>query len=339
MMRQSVNMNRWETMIFPNNTGWKLAGFDEPDMTFADLLKLWLNNNRLNYKGATVAKYEHLIELHILPLLGEIRLSEMNSTMINQFLLFKLEHGRLDNQGGLSPSYVRSIMLIVNAALKFAAEEGLCAPLKTPICRPAPSKKELKIMGNEDQRRLEQYVLEHMDLTGVGVLLSLYCGLRVGEICALSWEDVDLEKDILHIRHTVSRSKSHHGMQLILERPKTNASLRDIPIPSVLVPLLRDMQNTTTSAFVISDMNSFLNPRTFEYRYHKLLKKAGITDVNFHALRHTFATRCIQAGVDIKSLSEVLGHSNTSITLNIYVHSSMEMKRAQLEKLKFIVED
>ena len=340
MMEQSVNVNvsvkGWEPILFSQNKESKLPKIEYQDMCFRDLLKIWLGNNRLKYKDSTLIKYEQLIKHHILPMLGDVALSDMNSLLINQFLLFKLENGRVDQQGGLNPSYVRSIMLIINSALNYAALEGWCATMKTPICRPVAAKNEIRIIDMKEQRQLETYIMKHLDLTGVGILLSLYAGLRIGEICALSWDDVDLENRVIFVRHTLSRVKRSNSYYLGLERPKTNSSLREIPIPSSLFSVLERIRARSDSKFVISTSDTFLNPRTFEYRYHKLLKQAGVTDINFHALRHTFATRCIQAGVDIKSLSEVLGHSNTSITLNIYVHSSMEMKREQMEKLRML---
>lgn len=120
---------------------------------------------------------------------------------------------------------------------------------------------------------------------------------------------------------------------MIIDTPKTPASTRDIPISSALLPILASFRSHSSSKYVVSNTNTFLSPRTFEYRYHRLLEETGITPINYHALRHTFATRCIEAGVDVKSLSEMLGHANVGVTLNTYVHSSMELKRKQLEKL------
>ena len=141
------------------------------------------------------------------------------------------------------------------------------------------------------------------------------------------------------MRHTVARVKSEDSSNtthLIIDTPKTKASIRDIPISSALLPILIKMKEKSISPYVISDTNSFVSPRTYEYRYHRILDKCNIQSVNYHTLRHTFATRCIEAGVDVKSLSEMLGHANVGITLNTYVHSSMEMKRSQLEKLSLL---
>lgn len=309
---------------------------------FKEILCLWMENNRVRHKGATIKKYQYLIDRHILPELGDLKLSQITSTVINSFLTRKMENGKLDKSGGLSASYVRSIMLIINAALKFAADEEMCQPLKSPVYKPVSQNNEITVLQIDEQKRLETHLISEIAPTQLGILISLHTGLRIGEICALAWEDIDIENQIIHVRHTVARIKSTdfsegNSSKLIIDAPKTKASNRDIPIPSVLLPILKSNCTAVSSKYVVSDTKDFVSPRTYEYRYHRLLEKCGIESVNYHVLRHTFATRCIEAGVDVKSLSEILGHSNVSITLNTYVHSSMEMKRTQLEKLNFLI--
>lgn len=308
------------------------------DRNFCEVLNMWMENNRIRYKGATENKYQYLIDTHIMPELGNVKLSQLTAPRVNAFLQQKMESGRINDYGGLSPSYVRSIMLIINAALRFASDEQMCIPLKTPIYKPPVGKNEIPILNLEQQKKLEEYLISNLDFTNIGILVSLYTGLRIGEICALSWEDIDFNNHIIHVRHTIARVINHSSQdnsfsKLILDTPKTTASLRDIPISSKLLPLLKQMKDRAKSDFVVSDGNGFVSTRTYDYRYHSVLKKCGIPSVNYHALRHTFATRCIEAGVDVKSLSEILGHANVGITLNTYVHSSMELKRNQLEKL------
>lgn len=308
------------------------------DLYFKEVLVLWMEHNRIHYKGATAKKNQDLIDTHILPDLGGVKITKITATMINSFAMKKMQNGRLDGKGGLSATYVRNMMLIISSAMKYAADEQMCLPLKTPIFVPVAPKKDLPILSLTDQKKLENHLLLGLDPTRIGVLLSLYTGLRIGEVCALSWEDIDFESNILHVRHTVSRVKntdtsSSSKSVLIIDEPKTESSTRDIPIASVLQPVLKQIIATASSKYVISEASSFLSPRTLEYRYHRLLDACGVKSINYHALRHTFATRCVEAGMDIKTLSEILGHSDPSITLKIYVHSSMERKRNQLEKL------
>lgn len=309
------------------------------EQCFGEILALWMDNNQLRLKGGTINKYQNLIDTHISPALGTIKLSELNSTKINSFLSEKLSSGRIDNKGGLSPSYVRSIMLVISAALNFAVKENMCLPLKNPICKPTINKTDISILNLKEQKNLESYLIRELDFTETGIFLSLHTGLRIGEVCALLWENVDLQNKIIKIRHTVARVKSDdtsNTTHLIIDTPKTKASIRDIPISSALLPILMRMKEKSVSPYVISNTNSFVAPRTYEYRYHRILEKCNINSVNYHALRHTFATRCIEAGVDVKSLSEILGHANVGITLTTYVHSSLEMKRSQLEKLSLL---
>lgn len=308
------------------------------EKTFGEVLNLWMANNKIRLKGGTINKYQNLIDTHIIPELGLIRITELDSTRINCFLERKLSNGKIDGSGGLAPSYVRSIMLVVNAALNFAVSEQYCLPLRTPVCKPAIPKTELTILSLGEQQRLENSLLQEFGFTCAGILISLHTGLRIGEICALTWEDVDLKNMIIHVRHTIARVKaevnsSGSSTHLVLDTPKTKASTRDIPISTLLLPVLIKLRSFSSRGFLLSGNDVFVKPRTFEYRYHKMLEQCNIPSVNFHALRHTFATRCVEAGVDVKSLSEILGHANVSITLNTYVHSSMEMKRNQLEKL------
>lgn len=305
----------------------------KPQIKFNDVLDIWLRNNSVRLKGATINKYSYLINSHIRPVLGDKNVSEITASCINEFLLQKLQHGSLKNNEGLSPSYVRSITIIVNSVINFAAREHMCPPLMSPVYKPILMKKESKVLSAEEQRKLEEYAIKTKDHTCIGIFLSLHAGLRIGEVCALSKDDVDLEKAVIHIRHTVARiidPNDSKRTKLIIDFPKTKASFRDIPIPSVLLEILK---NSHLTDYVVSDDNKFFNPRTFEYRFQKILEKCGIERVNYHMLRHTFATRCIEAGVDMKSLSEILGHSSVSVTMGTYVHSSMELKRFQIEKI------
>lgn len=314
------------------------------EQTFGQILLMWLEQNGIGYKGSTLRKYRYLIEKHVLPELGHINAAELTAAAVNAFLSEKIADGRRDRAGRLSGSYVRGMMLIINSALKFAEESGLCAPLKGSVYRPPDKKRELSILNRAEQEKLEFYISSQPDPAGLGILLSLYAGMRIGEICALNWNDVDFKSGIIRVRHTVlridaaDREKSEGDKsELILGAPKTRNSAREIPISTALRNILYGAESRRRDYYVVSAMRSFLSPRTFEYRFHRVLEKCGVKRINFHALRHTFATRCIEAGVDVKSLSEILGHADVKTTLNTYVHSSMEMKRMQLEKMsKFI---
>lgn len=314
----------------------KLTGYRK-ELRFSELTKLWMTSNAIRLKGATENKYQIILDKHILPELGGLRLSQLSSSLINEFLDRKLNDGRLDGAGGLSASYVSTMRVIIIAALKYGVDEKLCLPLRTPVHKPMSSKKEITILSEDCCAVLEQSLMVQFDRDALGILISLHTGMRIGEICALRWGDVDFENKIIKVRHTVARVKATTNenckSKLILDKPKTKSSMREIPINSFLLPLLIQIKQDAVSEFVISETNTFVSPRTFEYRFQKKFENLNIKRVNFHTLRHTFATRCIAHGVDEKSLSEILGHADVGITLNIYVHSSMDMKRVQMEKI------
>ena len=308
-------------------------------VVFQDVLEAWQNSNRVRLKNSSTSRYQNLIDTHILPELGGKRMSQLSAPVINRYLAKKLERGRVDGTGGLSASYVRSITLIIGSALNYAVAENLCNPLQTPIVKPSLPKKELNILCEQKQSTLEQELLNNMNEEKLLIYLTLYTGLRIGEVCALRWEDISLDSKLIYVRQTISRVWDYENgkkcSRLIVGSPKTESSLRCIPICSKLYTVLSQFPYRKPRGYIMSSKNNgaFISPRTFEYQYKKILKVAHLELINYHALRHTFATRCIECGVDIKSLSEILGHANVSITLNTYVHSSIELKRLQLEKI------
>ena len=306
---------------------------------FRDVSELWIRANRIRLKDSTILKYEFLLDKHINPVLGGIRLSQLSSTVVNEFLYQKMNNGGLRNHSSLSPSYVRTITIIIQAVLAFAAAEGYCPPSAAPIYKPAPEKRNLQIMEIATQRRLESLCRKNRNGTTTGILLALYAGLRIGEVCALTWEDVDFQDKIIHVRRTVSRARGETGSTktvLTITGPKSKASVRDIPISEPLLDGLREMKKRSRSQYVVSDHIGFLSTRTFDYRYRHFLRLHRMDHIHFHALRHTFATRCIESGVDEKSLSEMLGHASVSTTMDIYVHPSMELKRQQIQKMSVL---
>lgn len=320
--------------VIENNILLKLTT-KQTQKLFSYALQSWFALIKINLKKATVHKYEYLIEKHILPELGSIQLSELDANIINTFTNMKLTKGSLDGKRGLSKSYVKTMLLIISSALKYAFQEGWCKEISSKITKPKPEKNEYRILDISEQKQLEKELISNLSVTAVGILITLQTGLRIGEICALTWEDLDLVNNILYVRSTVSRIRNPlgKGTILIVDTPKTASSTRAIPFSNELRNILISIKKQSVSSFVVSNKPSFISPRTFEYRYHRLMNEMQLPDLNYHALRHTFATRCIECGVDVKSLSEILGHSNVSITLNTYVHSSINLKRAQLDKL------
>ena len=304
---------------------------DQNIRTFKDLLYHWLELNNAKNKKTTQEKYEYMIQKHIVPSLGGVTIQKINTSLINKFIDEKLTN--------LSKSYVRTMAIIIKSAIELAEKEHLINIVNFDITIPVADKSELPAMDPFEQKRLEIYLLSNMNCTDLGIYISLYSGLRLGEICALKWENVDFKNRIIKVKSTIVRVKNtdDNGTHLEEGKPKTGASNRYVPINDALFDVLKQMHENAISQYVISKTDSFVSTRTLENRFHKTLEKLNIQKYKFHSLRHTFATNCVTCGVDIKTLSELLGHSDSSITLNTYVHSSMELKKLQINKLKSMI--
>lgn len=308
-------------------------------MTFGEALFLWLENNKIKQKIQTYSKYLQLINTQISPSIGHIKLSRINYVIINQYVSEKSISGNLNTKEALSPSYIQTICFIIESTIRFCVENNFCSPISGKIVRPTKVRKDIKILSFEEQRVLERILLTDINETKIGILLSLYAGLRVGEVCGLRWENIDLENGVIYINNSVERIKNinkENGSSktvLILSDTKSDTSNRTIPISNILQKILLNNKQNNNRFVIEGKTYPYADPRTLQYAFKKCLKECELPEINYHALRHTFATRCVEAGVDIKSLSEILGHSNVSITLNTYVHSSLEQKKLQMEKL------
>ena len=305
---------------------------------FRELALEWKKSQAFNIKRSSEMKYDYLIEKHINPILGDYLVSDIDSHMLSEYIYSKLKSGRLDGKGGLSPSYVRIIAIVINSIFAFGCQENLCKSIKIKRLIPTSVHYLPKTLSISEQRKLESYIFTNPDNTNLGILLALRAGLRIGEICALRWEHINFEDRIISVRNTAVRIKTENcHSEFHLDVPKTKSSIRDIPLCEELYLMLDSLNPENQNNYILSNSLDFVIPPTFEYRFHKTMEKASVKQINFHALRHTFATRCIEAGMDDKSLCEILGHSNVSITLNTYVHSSTELKKAHMTRLSALL--
>ena len=309
------------------------------NITFEKILYMWLDNRQLKLKLQTYSKYKRLIETHIIPVIGTINIEKVNSTLINKFLFEKSESGNLKSNTGLSPSYVKTMSFILTSSLQFAEKEGFCIHYRNDIVRLSKIQKSFDVLTVHEQKLLESYIEKSKNHIGIGIMLSLYAGLRIGEVCGLKWEDVDLSAKTIHIHRTVCRlnmndsEKNKPKTMLMLGDAKTLSSDRIIPIPEKLIPIFLQLRTNYTEFVISGKTYPYMDPRTIQYAFKKCLIDCGVRTINYHTLRHTFATRCIESGMDIKSLSEILGHASVNITLNTYVHSSMDHKRKQIDEM------
>ena len=297
-------------------------------VTVKELFNDWLNVMELKVKESTYANYKMKIEKHILPIFGGTAYDKLSASMVHKFIQKKI-------QDGLSPKYVSDIIVVFKSMSKFAAKEyNYHNPLNN-VMLPKSQKKEMQLFSDAQQNLLCRFLLNNLDNTKLCILLSFYTGIRIGEVCALKWSDIDWEKSILTVRRTVQRISSENekgATKLLLDSPKSANSMRSIPIPIFLLNLLKKMEGEPT-AYVLSGTEKIIEPRTMQYRFQAILKKAQLPSIRFHSLRHMFATNCIALGFDVKTLSELLGHSSVQTTLNRYVHSSMDRKRECMNRL------
>ena len=306
----------------------KKTTIKEQDITIEHLMELWLEHHKGEQKESTTERYRFLIDKHIIPQLGTISLSDVTTDMLNDFVKQKLKHGRLDQEGGLSQKTVTDILILLKSALKFARHKSYYHKVELDYVQiPSVKQKKIEVFTSSELKKITKYALAFPDITNVCILLGLETGLRIGEICALRWSDIDFEEKVLHVERTAIRIKQKNQTKLVIQTPKSENSEREVPLTPKLLELLTPFY-TQESYYILSQSDKqALDPRTLQYRFHRFLKQLGIRKRGFHAIRHSFATRCAESGMDIKSLSEVLGHSNVRTTLQMYVHPSMDSKR------------
>ena len=310
-------------------------------MQFGDLLKDWLRLIRSDVKESTYSRYISMIEKHILPELGSMPLSVISSEDIERFTQKKLQCGNLKNSGGLSPKTVTGFLSVIRLALNYGAECGYDCCGSILIRNPRKNMPDIQILTSREQQKLESVLIEENSPVSIGILLSLYLGLRIGEICALRWEDFDLENGLLYVKRSMQRIPNLDAAKdnplsaktkIIIDDPKTSSSVRNIPIPAGLLPLFCQYKKEA-NIYVLTGSDSYLEPKGYYRKYKQIMNKCGLGRFNYHALRHTFATRCIENDFDVKSLSEILGHANVSTTLQRYVHPSVSLKRQHMDRL------
>ena len=316
----------------------KVNSMDKRKILVSQIMMEWLDSRRDSVKESTYAHYKNLAETHILPKLGRIPLGSLTPENINQFLKVLLSSGRIDGKGGLSPKTVADIRSVLLLALEYARSSQYPCPDLGKIFSPHVTRPEMKVLTLEQQEKLENYLFQHPGPMELGILITLYGGLRIGELCALQWRDIHFESGTLQVSKTILRIQKEDRdkgkkTQVLISRPKTDSSNRLIPLPGFLLEFLKNFRQESES-YLITGTKFYLEPRMCLEKYKKILKKAGLESYTFHTLRHTFATRCVEKGFDPKSLSEILGHANINTTLQNYVHPSIDLKKEQMDRLE-----
>ena len=302
------------------------------NLTLYNIATEWLNIIKIKIKEATYTKYHTVINKYIKDSIGNTPMNTLTSVNI-------AEHtDKIKNR--LSNKTIRDILCIISMILKYY-RIAYNIPLYIVINYPKCNKSDREIFTDSEIKSLEKYLINEITLKKTGILLTLYTGLRLGEICSLKWRDIDLENGCISIKRTVQRVKNINTgaipkTKLVEGTPKSQTSARKIPLPTFLIEILTNHRSKNEEHYLLTDSPKHIEPRTYQNYFKKCLKENKVTNRTFHTLRHTFATCCIRNGFDIKSLSEILGHSSVKITLDLYVHSSFEEKKNNMKKLMLL---
>lgn len=301
-------------------------------MKYKEWIEIWLCSYiKPTNKTRTFENYKQMLDSHIITKIGDLDIRKITPLLLQNFLTELLKIGNKLNGRGLSTSTVNLIITIVQNSLKTAFRIGIINEYTADrIKRPKLKESEVSCFNLIEQRKIEQAILSDKRDKMFGILLCLYMGLRIGELLALTWDDIDFISGFISVNKTCYDGKNN--CRLVFE-PKTKSSKRTIPIPKQLIPILKLKKQKSKSKYVIEENGKMVIIRSYQRSFALLLKKLNIEHRGFHSLRHTFATRALESGMDVKTLSEILGHKNATITLNRYAHSLMEHKQEMMNKL------
>lgn len=308
---------------------------------FGFWLDEWLSVSKSRVKESTYVRYKNSIENHIKPGLGEVHITELTTSAVEEFLCNKLSNGKLKSNEGLSSKTVSELLIIIKDTAKYAQSEGVKITCQFSRISIKKQTQEIRVLTDDEQARLIKTLMTDTDIQKLGILICLFTGIRIGELCALKWENISITDKTLKINRTMQRiqyaeSNTPTKTHIIITEPKSESSNRTIPLQSSLICILKRFIAKPNCYVLSGSSKSYVEPRTLQNNFKSYLSESNIADANFHSLRHTFATRCIELGFDVKTLSEILGHSSVKTTLDRYVHSSMEQKRSNMEKLDLL---
>ena len=311
-----------------------LSKIEKKDAPFSAISNLWLTSIRSSVKESTWIKYRNTLNSQIIPRIGVKNISsvdyEIVSKMCSDMLLLNDDFDK-----GLSSKTVLDALSITKAIIKYAERMKFITDRTALDVSIKLKSSPLKVFSHIEEQLLFEYLSMNVNCINLGILICMFTGIRIGELCALTWEDISLESNTIRIHRTMQRIQTPNGLnktKILVSEPKSQCSIREIPIAEPLRNFLESNQDKIGYVLTGSD-NKYIEPRTMQNRFKSILKTCGINNASFHTLRHTFATRCIEVGFDIKSLSEILGHANINITLNRYVHPSMDLKQKNIAKL------
>ena len=304
--------------------------------TMLKAVTLWIKRKKATVKLSTITLYENKINNYILPAFRSYKVSDISTIMLQSFIENLL--CSFCNDRPLSNKTISDILAILKSILRYSEQSGCVLMCNLSVLKMKYESKEIRVLSLSEQHLVNRKLYYANDYTSFGILLSLYTGIRIGELCSLTTRDIDLSLSKLKIWRTLQRIqyKNSDGTKTILNfsEPKSKKSIREIPLPDFIVKKLR-LLNYADGTFLLSGTFAPIEPRTMENRYNRFMEELNIYGTTFHSLRHTFATRSIESGFEVSSLSSILGHSSVNFTLNRYVHSSFELKVENMKKISF----
>lgn len=308
----------------------------QPSLSFKKIACDWLSFIQPQIKESSYIKYRNLLQSYVLPEFDKILIDQITSRQLQLCCDHLLTHGGISGDG-LSPKTVTDILSLIRNVLRYSEVQGFHPPTtgkEIIIHRSAP---DIVVLPLSSQQQLCNYLYSHMSERSLGILLCLFTGMRIGEVCALRWEDFCFQEKTIYVHQTMQRLQTSGGSAqktaVMVTTPKSKCSIRIIPLPEKILQLIYKEFPNRHGYVLASDSECFVEPRTMQNYFRHVQKQCGLKPVNFHVLRHTFATRCVEVGFDVKSLSEILGHASVNITMNQYVHPSMELKKQNMQKL------
>lgn len=316
------------------------------NVVLRDWAEEWLDYKKKYVKESTYANYLILMKNQILPAMGDIAVEEIGSAKIQGLVSMWMENGRLDGQGGLSQKTIKDLVTIIKMCIRdYAKQQERRMPLMD-IEFPANMRlNQLDVLSKAQQEKLLHVIQNNMGNEELGYALSLYTGMRIGEICALQWADIDMDARIITVNKTLQRiylkenegkgrgEKSKGKTKITITTPKSAKAVRNIPISEALYKLLIQKACDDGEVYLLTGSKKYIEPRLYRKHYQKFLNEHQTEYIRFHGLRHTFATRCIEKGANYKVVSELMGHASVNLTLNLYVHPQWEEKKRCVEMI------
>lgn len=303
-------------------------------MKYTQWLNIWLENYmKPSVKPKTYLRYSEIVNKQLALNFEKYDMNELTPIIFQKFITDLLTSGNKRTGEGLSANTVNTIITVIQSSMRTAYNLGYTEnEISGKIKRPRLYEKQITCFTLTEQKKIETEIMKSRKSKMKGILICLYTGLRIGELLALEWSDIDLINKEIRVTKTCFDGKNQNGIfSRITNAPKTNTSIRTVPIPGKLIPVLREMK--CGNKYLISDGDKILSVRSYQRSFERLLSKIGVEKKGFHSIRHTFATRALEVGMDIKTLSEILGHKNAHVTLQRYAHSLPEHKKEMMERV------